>query len=146
MMMFTVLLVGCTQNDSKLLIFDDNALILEEGDAFTYSVRTESNEIIANQFDLSFRGFSGKETIFTLKTTQPTTLSLQYLSTLSSGQFKVVIVTPDNEVFTLLSGSDDDTSTISLQSGIYKIKLVGKTAFGTISLTLSDIEKVSIEK
>ena len=146
MMIFTVLLTGCNSNDSKLLIFDDDSLIAETGDTYTYSVRNESKESIANQFDLSFRGFTGRETIFTLTASEKTEVTVDILSSISSGQFKVVIVTPENKVFPLASGSDEDTSSIALEVGTYKVKLVGKTAFGTLSMTFTDIDKVTITK
>lgn len=146
MMIVSFLLTGCNLNDPKLLIFDDDSLIAETADTYTYSVRNESNANFANQFDLSYRGFTGRETIFTLTATEKTAVTLDYLSEVSSGQFKLVIVTSENKVFSLINGSDEETKEIALEAGTYMIKLVGKTAFGTLSLTLTDIDKVTIIK
>ena len=145
MMMLTTF-IGCQVDDTKLQIYDNDALILEEADSYTYSVRTENNANVANQFDLTFRGFTGKETIFTLNVNRTTSIDIDYLSDVSSGHFKVVITTPDSKVFTILTGSDEDNETLSLGEGTYLIKLVGKTAFGTVSMTLSNINDIRIIK
>lgn len=145
-MMFLLTFMGCQQNDSKIKIYDDDALILETADTYTYSVRTESHANVANQFGLNFRGFTGKETIFTLTVNQTKTIDIDYFSEISSGQFKVVVTTPEDKVYTILTGSDDNDKSVTLVQGSYKIKLVGKTAFGSVSLTLSNIDNVAIIK
>ena len=145
MMMLTTF-IGCQVDDTKLQIYDNDALILEEADSYTYSVRTENNANVANQFDLTFRGFTGKETIFTLNVNRTTSIDIDYLSDVSSGHFKVVITTPDSKVFTILTGSDEDNETLSLGEGTYLIMLVGKTAFGSVSMTLSNIDDITIVK
>ena len=51
-----------------------------------------------------FQGFNGKDTIWMLDVQEDASISLDLSTNLSSGKFKVLLVSEENEITTLLEG------------------------------------------
>ena len=143
---FTFVFVGCTNNSDKEGIYDSDELQLEVADSYSYSLRDDESENVANQIDLSFRGFIGRDTIWSLNVSQNTDILLTYDSDLRSGEFKVILITPGNEIHTILTMSDQGTKTITFPEGVYLIKFIGRNAFGSLSMSIETIQGVTINK
>lgn len=138
--------IGCTDNSEKEAIYDLDELQLEVADSYTYSLRDDETENVVNQLDLSFRGFIGRDTIWTLDVTQSTDIEITYISELRSGQFKVILITPDNEIHSILTMSDQGSDTVTFPAGKYSIKLIGKNAFGSLQMNIENVQGVTITK
>ena len=144
--LLSITLVGCTDHSDKELIYDNDALQIEVADSYTYSLRDDESENDVNQIDLSFRGFIGRDTIWTLVVSETTEIDITYISEIRSGDFKVILITPEQEIHSVLSMSDQGTETVSFPVGTYYIKLIGKNAFGSISMNIENVQGVTITK
>ncbi|PKL01348.1 MAG: hypothetical protein CVV56_01745 [Tenericutes bacterium HGW-Tenericutes-1] len=142
----SITLIGCTDHSDKELIYDNEELQIEIADSYTYSLRDDESENVVNQIDLSFRGFIGRDTIWTIDVTENTEIDITYISELRSGQFKVVLITPDNEVHSVLTMTDQGSETVAFPEGKYYIKLIGINAFGSISMNIENVQGVTITK
>ena len=142
----SIVFVGCSNNSDKEGIYDSDELQLEVADSDSYSLRDDESENVANQIDLSFRGFVGRDTIWNLNVTQSTDILITYDSDLRSGEFKVILITPGNEIHKILTMSDEGNETITFPEGTYLIKLIGRNAFGTISMSIETVQGVTISK
>ena len=144
-LLFVTVLAGCAAGQDKQKLFDDDAAIIQDGDSFTFVNRTgstDSDEAIA----LAYTGFSGVQTIWTMEVSAPSEVDFEFNSTVDAGEFKVVLVTPDKEVVTLLSGTQQGAATQELTPGKYAVKLVGRKAGGQLSLSLMTGSNVSLSK
>ena len=146
LLILSVSILGCTDHSDKELIYDSEELQMEVADSYTYSLRDDESENVVNQIDLSFRGFIGRDTIWTLVVSENTEIDLTYSSEIRSGQFKVILITPENEIHSVLSMSDQGSDTVSFPQGTYYIKLIGKNAFGSISMNVENVQNVTITK
>lgn len=61
---------------------------------------------------------------------------LRYVSEVSEGEFKTVLLTPEEEVIELFSQSAKGTASQFLNPGEYRIKIVGRKAKGELHLNL----------
>jgi len=144
-LLFVTVLFGCTAGQDKQKIFDDNAAIIQDGDSYTFVNRTgstDSDEAIA----LTYTGFSGLQTIWTMEVSATSEVDFEFNSTVDSGDFTVVLVTPEKAVVTLLTGTQQGTATQELTPGKYAVKLVGRNADGQLRLSLTPGLNVSLSK
>lgn len=140
-----MILFGCTAGQDKQKIFDDNTAIVQDGDSYTFVNRngsTDSDAAIA----LTYTGFSGVQTIWTLEVSATSEVDYEYNSTVDSGDFKVVFVTPEYKVVTLLSGTQQGVGTQELAPGKYAVKLVGRKTDGQLTLSLTPGLNVNLLK
>ena len=72
-------------------------------------------------------------------------ISLDLSTNLSSGKFKVLLVSEENEITTLLEGDGTQNTSIDLEKGTARIILVGDGTSGSCEITLSDINNVSVD-
>lgn len=134
--LLTVSLSGCSgAGQDKLAIYDDDAKIAAEGDSYTFKNRVGSADE-ETKIDLAYDGFSGSNSIWTVEFAEFGTLTLEYESIVSAGDFKVVLVGPKEQVNTLFEGTQLSAKTADLEAGKYTVKLVGREANGTIKLSL----------
>lgn len=136
--------VGCSpvvtyQNS----IFDDESKIAKVEDSFTYLER--QGEVLWKEAKINFTSFSGTDTIFKIKTDREKDIVFNVESTIKSGDFKLVLITSDNKVINIVSGTEEGSKTISLNKGTSRIKLVGKKAKGEIKINIDADEAVEIE-
>lgn len=83
--------------------YNDRSLFLSDEDSYTYQkcVDTGSTDTSLKR---EFQGFNGKDTIWTLDAAEDASISLDLSANLSSGKFKVLLVSEDNNITTLLEG------------------------------------------
>ena len=121
----------------------DRSLILSDKDSYTYQkcVDTGSTDTSLKR---EFQGFNGKETIWTLDAAEDASISLDLSADLSSGKFKVLLVSKDNHITTLLEGDGTQNTSVDLDNGTARIILVGEHGNGSCEITLSKINHVSV--
>ena len=137
---FSLALILSTCGNSP---YNDNSLILSDEDSYTYQkcVDTGSTDTSLKR---DFQGFNGKDTIWTLDTAEDASISLDISANLSSGNFKVLLVSEDNDITTLLEGDDTQNTSVDLDNGTARIILVGDHASGSCEITLSETNNVSV--
>jgi hypothetical protein len=86
---------------------------------------------------MSFRLFYGVYTLYDLDIKDNESVVIDFESVETSGQFKTVIVTPENEILTIAEGNDKGKVSLDLTEGKYKIKIVGKDAQGSLAINLA---------
>lgn len=135
---FAVVLSACGNSS-----YNDRSLILSNEDSYTYQkcVDTGSTDTSLKR---EFQGFNGKDTIWMLDATDDASISLELSATLSSGKFKVLLVSEDNDITTLLEGDDTQEASVDLANGTARIILIGDHANGSCEITLSEINNVSV--
>lgn len=127
---------GCSGADlDKQAIYGDDVKIAAEGDSYTFTNRVGSADDDA-KLDLAYDGFSGSNSIWTVDFAEFGTLTVEYESNVTRGDFKVVLVGPETQVITLFEGTELSGTTADLTAGKYTIKLVGREASGTVKMTL----------
>lgn len=132
----TGLLAACAPDSGKADIFEDDARIAEEGDTFSYAIRNAPTTA-ESQLNLTYTKFSGMETIWTLTAATESLAAFEYTSNVKSGDFKVVLIDPEDRVSVLVNGSMDGSQSFRLSPGEYRVKVVGRKTDGQIKFTLS---------
>lgn len=135
---FALVLSACGNSS-----YNDRSLILSNEDSYTYQkcVDTGSTDTSLKR---EFQGFNGKDTIWILDATDDASISLYLSATLPSGKFKVLLVSEDNDITTLLEGDDTQETSVDLAKGTARIILIGDHANGSCEITLSEINNVSV--
>ena len=123
--------------------YNDRSLLLSDEDSYTYQkcVDTGSTDTSLKR---DFQGFNGKDTIWMLDAAEDASISLDLSANLSSGKFKVLLVSEDNDITTLLEGDDTQNTSVDLDNGTARIILVGDHASGSCEITLSEINHVRV--
>ena len=139
-MAFSLVLVLSACGNSS---YNDRSLILSDEDSYTYQkcVDTGSTDTSLKR---DFQGFNGKDTIWMLDAAEDASISLDLSANLSSGKFKVLLVSEDNDITTLLEGDDTQNTSVDLDNGTARIILVGDHASGSCEITLSEINNVRV--
>ena len=115
------------ENDKSKYFYDDSLIVLE-GDSYTYLDK------LGNIENLTFKGFSGTETIFSASENMIISLSCEY--EISKGEFKVVLINENNEILIIENLS---TITLNVNKGS-RIKIVGANSNGEIKLIINEVE------
>lgn len=136
---FTLVLSACGNSS-----YNDSDLILSNEDSYTYQkcVDTGSTDTSLKR---EFQGFNGKDTIWMLDAQEDASISLDLSANLSSGKFKVLLVSEDNKITTLLEGDNTQSTSVDLKKGTARIILVGDGTSGSCEITLSDTSNVSVD-
>ena len=125
--------------------YNDRSLILSDEDSYTYQkcVDTGSTDTSLKR---EFQGFNGKDTIWMLDAAENASISLDLSANLSSGKFKVLLVSENNDITTLLEGDDTQNTSVDLENGTARIILVGDHTSGSCEISLSEINNVSVAR
>lgn len=122
--------------------FNDNSYIIKEGDFSSYKSRFSEKTlktidgVAKSSFIISYAEFSGTETIWHLENTGKSKLTLYFTSRINEGKIKGVIINEKNIVANVFSEDIKDGLTIGLNTGRYRIKLVGDKFSGKINMTI----------
>lgn len=127
--LFTVILVlqACDMTGDASPGFNNKDAIIAPEDSNTFVERVGS---IDDQSALiHFKGFEGNETL--LQFAGQDALSITVSQHVTEGRFMVVLIDP-YDVITLLQ----ETTDIQLSQGVYRIKIIGEGASGTVSISI----------
>ena len=137
-LLLVCLLMGCS---GVANIYDDNSRIAS--DTNTFNLDAIEQEIQGTTFSASVERMEGMDTVWTMESAETTDIDIAYDITSYSGKVKLVLISPDGELTTLVECTSDtnssDNTTLSLQQGEYRIKLVaGENTKFDISLSVTD--------
>lgn len=121
------LLIGCGDNFMDR-VYNDDSKIANEYDTFSLD---ESDETIEEGVYKGKFKLSGSGTIWTYESDEDFDLQAPYILSVKSGKAKIVLISPDNTVVTLVENTAKSTVegntalTVPIKKGINRIKLVG---------------------
>lgn len=142
-LLLTLLLSACSSNGDKKGIYNDNSKIIKEGDSYTYKER--KGETTENGCNIEFSSFSGMETIWSIEALKEDKITINFNSKVNKGDFKLVLITTDNEVINILENTQEGNSEVTIKEGKSRIKFVGKATSGSCEISiLSKDEDIKI--
>lgn len=134
-----VFITGCSFPTAyQKNVFNDNTLLSFEEDSYTYDQRVGQIERFTGT--ISFQGFYGSDTLWDITAVNDGELTIILSSTITNGDYKVVIVDSMNNVETLFEGENEYV----LEQGQYKIKMIGKGAAGSVAIVVNDSDNIII--
>lgn len=138
---FTLITVlfGCGADKGEL--YDSNKEIGKNGDSYTFVGRIGSQS--KKQIDFSFKKFSGVQTQWLIVAKENSVIELHYDTEIEKGDFKIVFVTPKQEVTSIAQNSSKGNYKVKTSKGKYRIKIVGRNAKGKIKM---DIETKGVKR
>ncbi|AUD63821.1 hypothetical protein BK010_09550 [Tenericutes bacterium MO-XQ] len=122
-----LLLNGCVSLNDKGYMYDNDELIVDEGDSFTYRSKVGTYE------DLDFEDFSGTETVLSIEDIDVLYVNIDF--TIDKGKFKIVFIDQDNEIIILDKGEHE----VVLDGEFARIKLVGAHAYGHFNISFDEL-------
>ncbi|AIS52839.1 hypothetical protein TKV_c16850 [Thermoanaerobacter kivui] len=126
---------GCENiNKYQKDIYDDDSKIVNVGDSYSFSKRIENN--INNNLKIKYNGFYGMETIWDIKSEGNGAVIIRFDSQVDRGKFKLVFITPDNEVIKVFEQSEKGEKIIETKKGKSRIKIVGNNAKGQVEINV----------
>ena len=123
----SMVLVGCTKNHMTS-IYNNNEEISSDTNSFNLDIVEQS--IDGQEFKGVINKIEGMDTIWTYESDEDIELDMTYLLTVISGKLKLVLISPDNSVTTLIETNnksdvvDFATNTLQIKKGINRIKMV----------------------
>ena len=140
----TMFVIGCSfVSNYQKSIFHDEKKIIKDADSYIYGIRR--GNATGKDLNIKFSSFTGMNTIFKLKSDGENDIVVDYESVVKDGQFKVVLISPDDEVIDIVNDTKEGKDTFNLKDGVSRIKLVGKKAKGEISIKIDSSEDVEIK-
>jgi hypothetical protein len=142
-----LLLSGCSQMVSyQQGIYDNLDKIAARGDIYTYIGKRMS--YAQGHLTLSFKEFTGKQTIWKLVAEQDCAIELRYNMQLDDGLFKSCLILAGGEVIVLADGTRNEDMTLNLKKGYNYLVIVGNAAKGQVDMTIvgNDQVKVTLEE
>ncbi|OAB45221.1 hypothetical protein [Paenibacillus glacialis] len=137
LLLLILILSGCnTSSNSQIKIFDDNKRLAESGDTYTFSSNT--GHISDSKANLKYAGFSGVYTIWKINSDGDVGTNMKVNVATKKGDFKIIHVTPDNIVNSIVLEIDDKQQfeSLHLSKGDHFIKVVGKNTSGSVDLEI----------
>ncbi|MBV1756613.1 MAG: hypothetical protein KMY55_02095 [Dethiosulfatibacter sp.] len=140
LIIMAVIMIGTMTGCNTLTAAQRNAIendryVLRDSDSYRFTFRQSKRS--PESCDMSFKLFYGVYTLYDLDVSENETVLIDFESVATSGQFKTVIVTPEDEIVTLAEGNDKGKLSLNLTKGTYKIKIVGKDAQGSVAINLN---------
>ncbi|WXR62756.1 hypothetical protein WG909_05800 [Peptostreptococcaceae bacterium AGR-M142] len=120
---------------SKSAIYDDDKKIANKLNSYNYT-NLSNNELKDDRCDYKFGKFSGMDTIFNIECDENDTLHYNYDLDLKEGEFKVVLIDPDDKVIKLVDSTGKNNSDYKTKKGNYRIKFVGRDASAEITFSI----------
>ena len=109
-------------------VYNDDSKIANDSDTFGLD---ESDETIEEGVYKGKLKFSGSITIWTYESNEDFELQVPYTLSVKSGKAKIVLISPDNTVNTLVENTNKSSVegeailTVPIKKGVNRIKLVG---------------------
>lgn len=120
-------------------IYNDDLKIMNQGDSYSFSYKEGICE--GNTVDLKFK-FTGSNTLWDIETNNEAVINIDYSANISDGKFKVILITPENEIINVLEQSDSGEKEIELKNGKSRIKIIGLDAEGSLKLNIEENEQI----
>ncbi|MCX8074562.1 MAG: hypothetical protein N2749_03145 [Clostridia bacterium] len=131
-------------NSYQKSIYNDAEKISVIGDS--YSFNTRNGNFINDKFSISFKGFSGKQTLWKLAAKEDSMIDISYNVEIKSGKFKICLIDENEGVESIVVGSKVEDAMIDVRKGDNYITIVGNGASGKIDLSIIGNDKVSLKQ
>ena len=106
-------------------IFYDESKIVREADSYTY--RSKIGNGRGDEYDIKFTSFSGMETIYMIESGGENDVIVDFKAIVKDGEFKVVLITPDDEIINIVNGTDEGSKTIKIKKELTALSLLVKS-------------------
>lgn len=136
------IVTGCNVNDYQKNIYSDNSKIVKEGDSYTFKNRLGSTT--KDEINIKFSTFYGMQTIWIIEASKEGVLTINYESQIKNGDFKTVLISPDDVVSHIFEQSENGNTTLNIPKGKSRIKIVGNGANGEVAITIKPDENMQI--
>lgn len=130
-----VVFAGCSADPKQKAVYGDSEVIVQSGDSLTYSERI--GEVIEQDAELAFTGFYGSDTLWSIESAADGKLGIGFEQNITKGKFKVVLITPEDDMVVVAEGSTEGTVELPLAKGTSRIKIVGNKGKGKVNLHLT---------
>ena len=137
----SIMLIGCLFISSSCGIstyqkslYNDNSKIIKQGDSYSFLKRAENT--YNNKTSVKFGTFYGMETIWTIDAKSEGNIKINYKTQIKGGKFKIVFITPENEIKTICEGTQNGSILIKAEMGKSRIKIVGNETKGECELSI----------
>jgi hypothetical protein len=134
LILLALVIAGCGIDKDKEAIYDDDKRIAQEGDSYSFFQRSGEEEKKGNHLKLQYSRFYGVQTLWAYESPKECEINLNYDSQVDKGKFKVVLVTPKQEVIKIAEQDDKGSFKAVVPKGKYSVKIVGNNAKGEILL------------
>ncbi|MGL5615028.1 MAG: hypothetical protein ACRDD2_02190 [Sarcina sp.] len=122
-------------NNNKGKLFYDDSKIIESVDNYSFLIRNGLS--MNNETNLKFN-FSGINSIWSLSANNENKLKITYNSKITSGEFKVLLITSEKKIIDILENDSEGIKDLILPKGENIIKIVGDNAIGEMQLKLEE--------
>lgn len=145
-----MMLVGCSKNYMGS-VYNNNDKIAS--DSNSYNLNIEDQNVDGQNFIGIIKNIEGMDTIWTYEADKDMELDMTYLLKVSSGKFKLVLISPDKSVTNIIEMTresdvtDYATSTLKIKKGLNRIKMVGghnTSVEFNISITEGDFQELGM--
>lgn len=133
LILLALIFAGCGIDKDKKSIYDDDKRIAQEGDSYSFFQRSEE-EKKENHLKLHYSRFYGVQTLWAFESPKECEINLNYESQVDKGEFKVVLITPEDEVIKIAEQKSKGIFKVVVPKGKYSVKIVGNNAKGEILL------------
>lgn len=139
-------LIGCGQNPMAA-IYDNDSKIASEGNSYNY-YRDVKQDFDESDFTASVRGMDGMDTIWSYDCDSDSEIQINFDMANNVGDVKLVLISPDGELKTILECTNEETfegsKSLNIKKGENRIKVVARDkAKFDVSL---NIDKGSFER
>ena len=136
------LLTGCS-GKNVALIYDDDNIISSNSNNFNLDI--EEQRIDGEKFLAIINKMEGMDTIWSYESDEDKELDIKYLLNVNSGKFKLVLISPDNDITNIIERTKESeiknyaTNNIKIKKGLNRIKLVAaKKSKGEFDIKISN--------
>ena len=126
--------------------YDNEKILIRDSSSYSY---WEKDGVADSETANIKFSFTGNDVIWKMDASKAANVECAYNVNISSGKFKIIEITTDKKIKTLWENTDGNKAngsfTISLNKGTSRIKIVGKKAKGSLTMTLTPNENVNVE-
>jgi len=115
--------------------YDNDKYVVKQSDSYAYAERI--GRTVNSTTDIQFSAFSGTDTIVFIMAEAGDELIAAFNSDISEGEFRIALISPDNDVSQILFQSEQGQKSFILEEGVSRIKFVGRDSSGTVHLRLA---------
>ncbi len=126
--LYIILTIAGCSNNSMLSIYDNDAKIASESNSF--NLDNTKQKINGQNFIGTIERIEGMDTIWTFEAEENIELDMTYLLDVISGKAKLVLISPDNSLTTLIEITNESevtdyaTNVLSIKKGLNRIKII----------------------
>lgn len=128
-----IIFTSCVNEDKEKIYYDD-ALLIEQGDSYSYVSRSMNK--IADKVSLKFSMFYGKETLLSIERKEKSSLKLSIDFSKDSGLLKLCLIYPDNSIEIITEETYSGAKSFNIPEGKTRLIIAGKKAKGSVKVNV----------